>query len=78
MYTGAVAAAQLSSSSNEFTNILLQRDKDHLEWLENAMKVSCMDGYFTDECLVIQKRFARGIYCEHRERHHCMGSSFTE
>ena len=32
MYIGAVAAAQISSNS---------RDYDLLEWLENAMKVSC-------------------------------------
>ena len=41
MYIGAVAAAQISSNSNEFANILLEQDKDHLEWFANAIRVSC-------------------------------------
>lgn len=42
MYMGAVAAAQLSSNSNEFANIIqASQEKVPLEWLEGAMKVSC-------------------------------------
>ena len=47
MYIGAVAAAKLSSNSNEFANILLEQDKDHLDWLGNAMRVSCTDVFYS-------------------------------
>ncbi|KAF8802567.1 hypothetical protein BYT27DRAFT_7196484 [Phlegmacium glaucopus] len=34
----AVVAAQLSSNPNEFTNIILDQEKDLLEWLGNGMR----------------------------------------
>lgn len=47
MYIGtALAAAQLSSNSNEFTNIMLKQEKGQLEWLENAMRMLCTAFFF--------------------------------
>ena len=76
MYIGAVAAAQLSSNSNEFANIFLEQDKDHLEWLRNAMRVSCTDVHsILTGVHIILFHFARGIYYELREH---LASSFNE
>jgi hypothetical protein len=41
MYIGTVAAARLSSNSNEFANVILKQDNVSLEWLEDPLRVSC-------------------------------------
>lgn len=83
MHIGALAVAQLSSNSHESNaNVIpIEPEKLQLEWLDNALKVSCTGNVHFD-CWCLCKFypslvfFYRGIYCEGHERHYCMARFF--